>query len=126
MQTDFAGKPEVQPVVEYMQSLQYFRHEGTERAVALEYFDNLKLTYEQVPAEILCHKWIWPGLVPLLPLPTLLSNIKRLGHMRLLNENQPLEDVVIGALANPEILGRNRVTPADVLVTLCKYQNLTK
>ncbi|GLG97094.1 60 kDa SS-A/Ro ribonucleoprotein [Gryllus bimaculatus] len=118
---EFGGNPLAQPVLTYLQAVEDFKH-SKEEEWAARVVEQHKLCLEHVPPQFIKSKEVWAALIPNMPLPTLLRNLKRLGRLRFLRTNHPVMIRVVEALGNQAAITEGSVHPAQVLIALRSYE----
>lgn len=117
---EFGDKPDAQPVLNYLQAVEDFKHtkEEDQAARLLEMHD---LTLEHIPMHLIKSKEVWAALVPRLPLDVLLRNIKRLARMHFLRNNHIVTTRVLQTLQDQTAIAECNLHPAQVLITLRNF-----
>ncbi|KAJ9576484.1 hypothetical protein L9F63_006697, partial [Diploptera punctata] len=123
--TEFGDKPEAQQVLNFIQTIEDFKHCDDEQHAA-RLIETHSLSLEHVPAHFLKSKEVWNALIPHLPLGVLLQNLKRLGKLRYLKGNQPIVTKIVEALNNQTAIAESNLHPAQVLIALRNYENIAK
>lgn len=118
---EFGNEPSAQPVLAYLQAVEEFKH-CHEEDKAARLLEQQKLSLEHVPTHLIKSKEVWTALIPLLPLPVLLRNLKRFSRLRFLRNNHPVMIRVVEALSNPQLICESALHPAQVLICLRTYE----
>ncbi|XP_067009407.2 RNA-binding protein Ro60 [Anabrus simplex] len=120
-QQEFGDKAAAQPVLQYLQTVEEFKHCKNEEQAA-RMLEQHHFSLEHVPQHLLKSKEVWTALVPCLPLDVLLKNLKRLARLRFLRGNHVVVARVLDALENQTALEESNVHPAQVLIALRNYE----
>lgn len=124
-QKEFGDKPEAVEVVNYIQSVEDFKHcEDELQAARLLEIHNL--TLDHVPGHMLKSEEVWNSLIPTMSLTMLFNSLQRIHNIGILKPNATAVDKIIDAISDQDKLASEKIHPALVHITIKNYEKSGK
>ncbi|CAK1548205.1 unnamed protein product [Leptosia nina] len=113
------------PIFDYIQKVEDVRHcEDPVAAAAL--IEENQFTLDHVPGHLLISQEVWNAILPQFTLQQLLLNIQRIHNMAFLTEDSTTTAILCSLLTNKDKIKASKITPIEVYITLCNYQNSSR
>lgn len=115
-QEEWGGKPEAQPILEYLACVQQVKNCTGDPGAAERLMEKHSFDIDSLPTELLSQSSIWENGLPRLPVIRVLSHLKSLARKGFLsNEANPVLSQVLQCIKDPLALAASGLQPAEIV-----------